>query len=89
MTTVAADAVLNQAVADISAEAFTFLCAVHNSTIDDVHARADAHMHQLREFARTTGAALHDLPAYNANITSWRAIARLAGTTIDMRSQAG
>jgi hypothetical protein len=89
MTTVAAGPVLNQAVAEISADAFAFLCAVHNSAIDDVRARADAHMHQLREFARTTGAALRDLPAYHANITSWRAVARLAGTTIDMRSQAG
>jgi hypothetical protein len=89
MTTVAADPILNQAVDEISASAYAFLCAVHNSTIDDVRARADAHMHQLREFVRTTGSSLHDLPAYNANITSWRAVARLAGTTIDMRSQAG
>ncbi len=89
MRAVATDPVLDQAVAEISASAFAFLCAVHNSSIDDVQARADAHMHQLREFARTTGAALNTLPAYQANITSWRAVARLAGTTIDMRSQAG
>ena len=89
MTTVAAGTVLDQAVAGISADAFAFLCAVHSGRIDDVHAQADAHMHRLREFARTPGAALHDLPAYKANITSRRAVARLAGTAIDMRSQAG
>ncbi len=89
MTVVAAATVLDQAVAEISADAFAFLCAVHNSEIEHVQRQADTRMHRLREFARMTGASLDELPAYNANITNWRAVARLAGATIDMRSQAG
>lgn len=89
MTAVAAATVLDQAVARLSEDAFTFLCDVHNSEIDEVLATADVHLHKLREFARMTGAPLDELPAYHAHITSWRAVARLAGATIDMRSQAG
>ena len=86
MTTVAASTVLNQAVAELGADTFAFLRDVHDSKIDGVRVKAAAHMHQLRGFTRVTGARLDGLPAYNANITSWRAVARLAGATIDMRS---
>jgi hypothetical protein len=89
MKAVATSTGLNQAVAEISADAFAFLCAIHNSEIDDVRVEADAQMHQLREFVRFTGARLDDLPAYRANTTSWGAIARLAGSNIDMKLQAG
>ncbi len=89
MKAVAASTGLNQAVAEISAGAFAFLCAVHNSEVDDVRMTADAQMHQLREFVRATGARLDDLPAYRANTTNWRAVARLAGANINTRLQAG
>ena len=89
MTVVAAATVLHQAIATLSEDAFTFLCGVHNSEIDDVRVMANAHPHQLREFTRATGAAPGDLPAYHAHITSGPAVAHLASATIDMRSQAG
>jgi hypothetical protein len=89
MTVVAAATVLHQAVVEISADAFAFLCAIHNSEIEHAQRQSDAHLHRLREFTRATGAALEDLPAYNANITSWRAVARLAGSSVETRSQSG
>lgn len=87
MTAVAASIVLHQAVAEISAGAS--LCDVQNSEIEHARVHADATCISLREFARMTGATLDDLPGYNSDITDRRAVARLAGTTIDMRSQAG
>lgn len=89
MKAVATRTGLNQAVAELGASAFAFLCAVHNSEIIDVRGEADAQMHQLRAFVRATGAGLDDLPAYRANTTTWRAVARLAGSQIDTRLQAG
>ena len=89
MTVVAAATVLHQAVAELSEDAFTFLCDVQNRDIDDARVMADAHSHQLREFTRATGAVLGDLPGHHAHITSERAVAQLASATIDMRSQAG
>ena len=89
MNAVAADKVLNQAVADLSTLAFTFLCAAHAGDVADVRAAADIHMHQLRELARETGADLDAMPAYKASITNWRAVARLAGSMVEETNRAG
>jgi hypothetical protein len=78
---------LNQAVADLSADAAAFLQQVHAGVAGDAHATAARHLRRLREFVHATGATLEDLPAWNANITGWRAIARLANSVV--ASQAG
>jgi hypothetical protein len=89
MNAVAADEVLNQAVADLSTDAFTFLCAAHAGEIADVRATADIHMHRLRALVRETGADLDAVPAYKASITNWRAVARLAGSVVEEADRAG
>lgn len=78
---------LNQAVADLSSDAAAFLRQVHAGGTGDAHATAAQHPRRLREFVRATGATLEDLPAWNANITGWRAVARLANSVV--ASQAG
>lgn len=88
MKAVAVSNVLNQAVADLSADAGAFLREVHQGTAGDVHATAEHHSRKLREFVRSTGVVLDDLPARNANITGWRAIARLAHPVVET-TQAG
>ena len=88
MKAIAVSPVLNQAVADLSAGAQAFLCDVHAGTAGDIRARAEAHARNLREFVRDTGAVLDDLPAWQANTTGWRAIARLAHP-LENDSQAG
>jgi hypothetical protein len=79
---------LNQAVADLSVGAIATLRQVHAGVAIDPRATAAIHLRTLREFVRATGAALEDLPAWNANITGWRAIARLAHPVV-AASQAG
>jgi len=86
-TTVAVSGLLNQAVADLSADASAFLQQVHAGAAGDAHATAARHLRRLREFARATGAPLEDLPGWKANITGWRAFARLANSVV--ASQAG
>ena len=89
MNAVANDQVLDDAVAVLSEQAFEFLCAAHAGLVKDPRAAADAYMHRLRQFARETGADLAALPAYNANITNWRAVARLAGAAVEHTTRAG
>jgi hypothetical protein len=89
MNAIATDAVLDDAIAVLSEQASEFLCAAHAGLVKDAHATADAYMHRLREFARMTGAPLDEMPSYNANITNWRAIARLAGSVVETNIQAG
>lgn len=89
MNAVATDTVLDDAVAVLSEQAFEFLCAAHAGLTKDPRATADSYMHRLRAFARETGADLASLPAYNANITYWRAVARLAGTVVEHTTRAG
>ncbi|MBI5284445.1 MAG: hypothetical protein HY874_05045 [Chloroflexi bacterium] len=79
---------LNQAVADLSAGVMASLRQVHAGVAIDARATAAQHLRKLREFVRATGATLEDLPAWNANITGWRAIARLAHPVV-AASQAG
>ena len=79
---------LNQAVADLSAGAIASLRQVHAGVAIDPRATAAQHLRTLREFVRATGATLEDLPAWHANITGWRAIARLANSVVTA-SQAG
>jgi hypothetical protein len=78
MKTVAESPALNQAVADLSRRAASFLELVHAGAETDVSAAAERQLRTIREIARCTGVPLDDLPAWNANITTWRAIARLA-----------
>jgi len=76
---VAESPVLNQAVAELSGEAFALLRDVHAGAARDARATAARQLHQLREIARRTGVDLNDVPAYQQSTTNWRAIARLAG----------
>lgn len=89
MNAVATDRVLDDAIADLSEQAYDFLCAAHAGLVKDPRAAADTYMHRLRQFARQTGADLASLPAYNANITNWRAVARLAGVVVEHTTRAG
>jgi hypothetical protein len=90
MKTVAVSKALNQAIADLSAAAAEFLQQVHNGAVPDVRAAADEHLYAVREFARCTGIDLNDVPAWNENVTNWRAVARLAGaSTADSNERAG
>jgi len=73
---------LDDAVADLSADAQAFLRRVHEGLEPDARAGAALHQRRLREFVRATGAWLDDLPSWRANITGWRAIARLANPVV-------
>jgi hypothetical protein len=88
---VAESPVLNQAVAELSGQAFALLRDVHAGAASDAQATAARQLHQLRELARCTGVDLNDVPAYRQSTTSWRAIARLAGSgvTAQQTTQAG
>ena len=88
MKAVAVSSVLNQAVADLSADVDAFLREIHQGTVGDVHASAEHYSRKLRELVRSTGVVLDDLPAWKANITGWRAIARLAHPVVET-TQAG
>jgi hypothetical protein len=89
MNAVSNDHFLDDAISVLSEQAFEFLCAAHAGLVKDSRAAADAYMHRLRQFARETGADLAALPAYNANITNWRAVARLAGAAVEHTTRAG
>ena len=90
MNAVAKSPAVNQAIAALSSEAVAFLCALHNGDVqDDPHAVASEHQRRLREFVRCTGVDLSEIPAWNANTTSWRAIARLARHVIRTDLRAG
>ena len=78
---------MNQAIADLSAEATALLERTHEGTAHDVRAAADAHLRRLREFVRCTGVDLNDVPAWSAHTANWRALARLAGRGVE--TQAG
>jgi stage V sporulation protein SpoVS len=82
---------VNQAIADLGETARTFLYGVHAGDVADVRATANAHLRRLREYVRRTGIDLDTVPAWHDHITNWRAIARLAGSTITPaeRTQAG
>jgi hypothetical protein len=88
MKSVATSDAVNQAVADLSGNVFEFLCALHAGDVVAPRSVAEMHMHRLRELARETGVALDELPAYQVNITNWRAVARLAGSVVKT-TQAG
>ena len=80
MKAVAVSKALNQAIADLSAAVAEFLQQVHEGEVPDARTAADEHLHAVREFARCTGVDLNEVPAWNENITNWRAVARLAGS---------
>lgn len=83
MKSVAADAYVEQAVADMGEVARAFLARLHRDEVDDAQGEASLHLHRLREYARLHGARLDEMASYNEHITSWRAIARLAGSLIE------
>ncbi len=90
MNAVAKSPAVNQAVAALSSDAVAFLCALHNEGVqDDAHVIAAEHQRRLREFVRCTGTNLSEIPSWNANTTSWRAIARLARPVIRTPYRAG
>ena len=88
---VAESPILNQAVAELSGQAFALLRDVHAGAAHDARTRAARQLHQLRELARCTGVDLNDVPAYRQSTANWRAIARLArsGVTTQQTTQAG
>jgi len=86
--TVAGDAYVEQAVADMGSVARAFLERLHRDEVIDARGEAALHLRRLREFARLHGAPLDEMASYQENITGWRAIARLAGSVIET-TQAG
>jgi hypothetical protein len=89
MNAVAADAVLDDAIAVLSEQASEFLCAAHAGLTKDARTVAGTYVRRLRDLALAADADLWSLPAYNANITDWRALATLAGTVIEHTTRAG
>lgn len=89
MKTVAVSPVVNQAIADLSAEAAALLQRTHEGEAPDARLAADAHLRRLREFVRCTGIDLNDVPAWNTHTANWRAIARLAGRRVNTATEAG
>jgi hypothetical protein len=89
MKTVAARGSIDDAIAELSIEAMAFLWRVHSGDARDVRATAEAHLRRLRALVRATGADLDASGAWITNTTTWRAIARLAGTDVRAASQAG
>jgi hypothetical protein len=86
--TVAEDVYVEQAVADMGSVARAFLERLHRDEVLDARGEAALHLRRLREFARLHGAPLDEMASYHEHITSWRAIARLAGSVIET-TQAG
>ncbi len=82
MKSVAADTYVEQAVADMGDVACAFLQRLHRDEVHNPHGEASLHLRRLREFARLHGAPLDEMESYTQHITSWRAIARLAGSLI-------
>jgi hypothetical protein len=83
MKSVAADTYVEQAVADMGEVARAFLARLHREAVHDPHGEASLHLRRLREYARLHGSRLDEMASYNEHITSWRAIARLAGSLIE------
>ena len=82
-TTVAGERYVEQAVADLSDGARMFLERLHRDEVHDARGEATLHLRRLRQFARLHGADLDATASYRANITNWRAVARLAGSVIE------
>jgi hypothetical protein len=81
---VATDAYVEQAIADMSDVARAFLYRVHRDACINTRTEAHLHLSRLREFARLHGRPLEKTAAYTENITNWRAIARLAGSIVQI-----
>ena len=88
MTIVAGDAWVDQAVADLGEGAQMFLERLHRGEVIHPRGEATLHLRRLREIARLHGADLDAMASYQQHITTWRAIARLAGSMIET-TQAG
>ena len=82
MNEVASRERLNQAVSVLGWRAQAFLCEVHRGDATDVRAAAQAQLEMLRQLFGDSDGLMVELPAYSANITNWRAVARLAGTVV-------
>ena len=79
-TVVATTALFDDAVAELSIEAMAFLWRVHSG--DAPCARTTANVFLRRLAAISPIAQLRGMPAWESNITTWRAIARLAGADV-------
>ncbi|MDE3095914.1 MAG: hypothetical protein KGK07_07930 [Chloroflexota bacterium] len=77
---VAASALFDDAVAELSMEAMAFLWRVHSGDAPEIGPAARALLRRLR--GTTRGAGLHELRAWQDNITTWRAVARHAGADV-------
>jgi hypothetical protein len=82
-TIVADEWYVEQAVADLGDGARMFLERLHRDEVHDVRGEASLHLRRLRALARLHNADLDATASYQANITNWRAVARLAGSVID------
>jgi len=69
---------VDQAIADLSESVDAFLRDVHNGAVADARADAELHLRRLREFVRSTGVELNQVPAWTRSVSSWRAVARIA-----------
>ena len=85
---VAGEKGVEQAIADLSDGARMFLERLHRDEVHNVRGEASLHLRRLRQLAWLHGADLDAMASYQANITSWRAVARLAGSVIET-TQAG
>jgi hypothetical protein len=79
-TAVAASAIFDDAIAELSMEAMAFLWRVHSGDAPDVRATAASFLRRLDVATRDDD--LGESPAWQDNITSWRAVARLAGADV-------
>ena len=88
MTGVATEGYVEEAVADMGNAARSFLARLHREDVIDARCEAGLHLRRLREFSRLHGVDLDAMASYEANITNWRAVARLAGSVVET-TQAG
>jgi hypothetical protein len=79
---------VEQAVADLGDGARMFLERLHRGEVHSPRGEAALHLRRLRGLARLHGVDVGAMTSYQANITSWRAVARLAGSVIET-TQAG
>jgi len=79
-TLVATAALFDDAVAELSMEAMAFLWRVHSGDAPDTRGTAAVFLRRLDAIGRI--AQLRGVPAWESNITTWRAIARLAGADV-------
>lgn len=77
---VATTALFDDAVAELSMEAMAFLWRVHSGDAPDTRGTAAVFLRRLAAIRQP--AELGDVPAWESNITTWRAIARLAGADV-------